>query len=276
MTSPTVKAQRQTIYIGNIPLEVAMLPDGSYHLSQTQVTEAIEKERNSMLRFYRSKYAKSFLGEDFQCYSLSKEILIEGASRPISPVTFELACLYWQKCAAEGNAKARAIVVALVKHSLYDLSDAAFGVKRHQSDRDRALASDLSEAGVERLTKSYQSLEQPFYPQVGVQTEHELKLKIRLVELELEKAKLDRSNNAFPVAEIRRVGVPPWQVIPWVQEALGWACWTDAARLLKELGYGYKTKNWFKLKISGELWVMPQDSFNSLKTAIKQFKSSRS
>jgi len=97
-----------------------------------------------------------------------------------------------------------------------------------------------------------------------------------LVELELEKAKLDRSNNAFPVAEIRRVGVPPWQVIPWVQEALGWACWTDAARLLKELGYGYKTKNWFKLKISGELWVMPQDSFNSLKTAIEQFKSSRS
>jgi len=94
MASPTVKAQRQTIYIGNIPLEVAMLPDGSYHLSQTQVTEAIEKERNSMLRFYRSKYAKSFLGEDFQCYSLSKEILIEGASRPISPVTFELACQY--------------------------------------------------------------------------------------------------------------------------------------------------------------------------------------
>ena len=47
--STVYKAQRRTIYIGDLPLEVAMLPDGSYRLSQTQATEIVEKQRNSML-----------------------------------------------------------------------------------------------------------------------------------------------------------------------------------------------------------------------------------
>lgn len=269
------KAQRRTIYIGDIPLEVAMLPDGSYRLSQTQATEVIEKDRNSMLRFYRSKYVKSFLGADFQCYSFSEEILIEGATRPISPVSFEVACLYWQKCAAEGNTKARALVVALVKQSLYDRADTAFGVKRHQLERDRALAEDLSDVGVARIEAMYQTLETELPSvQPETQTERELKLKIQLAELELEREKLQHNSlsNPFPATDINKVGASPWQVIPWMQKTLGWSNSADASRLLYQLGYGYKSQHWFKLKILGELWVMPPSSFDSLKVAVERFK----
>lgn len=37
MKTPTYKAQRHTIHISDVPLEVAMLPDGSYVFSQTEV-----------------------------------------------------------------------------------------------------------------------------------------------------------------------------------------------------------------------------------------------
>lgn len=276
--STVYKAQRRTIYIGDLPLEVAMLPDGSYRLSQTQATEIVDTCRNSMLRFYRSKYVKAFLGADFQCYSFSEEILISGAPRPINPVTFEVACLYWTKCAAEGNLKARAIVVALVKQSLYDRADIAFGVKCDPTLRTQELAEDLSDAGITRIAAAYHSLEsQTPESSLETQTERELKLKIRLAELELEREKLqqDRHSNPFPATEIDKVGIPPWQVIPWAQKTLGCASPSDVARLIHQLGYGYKTEHWFKLKIIGELWVMPCASFDSLKEAVEKFKLDR-
>ena len=269
------RAQRRTIYIGDIPLEVAMLPDGSYRLSQTQATEVVNTRRNSMFYFYRSKRLKAFMGDNFQCSSFSEELLIEGAPRPINPVTFEVACLYWQKCADKGNPQARALVVALVKYSLYDLADSAFGIKRDQSERSSSLAKDLSSQGAGRIAAAYQSLEsQTPESSPKTQTERELKLKIRLAELELEREKLqqDRHSNPFPATDIDKVGIPPWQVIPWAQKTLGWASWPDVARLIHQLGYGYKTEHWFKLKIIGELWVMPCASFDSLKEAVEKFK----
>lgn len=278
MTSPTIKAQRRTIYPSDIALEVAMLPDGSYCLSQTQVTAAIEKHHSSFAQFFRSKCFKSWQGFDSGLRNFITSAEIEGSNLPIASISIEAALVYWFKWAEKGNSLARALVIALAKQSLYDRADAAFGVSRHQSERSSALAFDVSDAGAERIATTYQSLEQPFYPQVEAQIGHELKLKIRLAELELEQEKLkrSRSNNTFPATDISRIGVPPWQVIPWAQQTLGWACWTDAARLLTKLGYGYKTTHWFKLRISGEVWIMPPDSFNSLKAAIEQFKSSRS
>jgi hypothetical protein len=114
--SQTYKAQRQVIQIGDISLEVAMLPDGSYRLSHTQATEVVDKNRNSMSRFYRSKYLQSFLDNTSQSYTVPEEVFLEGANRPIIPINFEVACLFGHKCAAEGNPKAKAIVVALLKH----------------------------------------------------------------------------------------------------------------------------------------------------------------
>lgn len=213
MLSQTHKAQRCTIELGDISLEVAMLPDGTYRMSYVQASEVVDKSRNSMLRFCRSNYLKSLLGEDFECYTPGGEISIEGANRPITPITFELACLYWQKCAAEGNIKARALVIALLKRSLYDLADAAFGIPRHDHERASLLAEDLSDAGVARIEVTSQSLaeQQLSLGQPETFIERELKLKIQLAELELERDRLQhrRDKNPFPAKEINKIGVAP-------------------------------------------------------------------
>lgn len=46
-------AERATIYLGRIPLEVFMLPDGQYVLSQTQVAESVEKDELSVRQFWK-------------------------------------------------------------------------------------------------------------------------------------------------------------------------------------------------------------------------------
>lgn len=223
MKAQVYKAQRRTIHIGDIPLEVAMLPDGSYRLSYVQTSEVVNKSRNSMLRFCRSKYLKSLLGEDFECYTSTEEISIEGANRAIIPVTFEMACLYWQKCATEGNSKARALVIALLKRSLYDLADEAFEIRRSSQERDHLLAEDLSDAGVARIEAMRQSLNQQLSNSDSESlTERELKLKIQLLQLELERERLQQCacNNGLAVKDVNKIGTVSWEVVNWVRNTL--------------------------------------------------------
>ncbi|PSB40859.1 hypothetical protein C7B80_32375 [Cyanosarcina cf. burmensis CCALA 770] len=279
MAEATIKAQRQTVQIGDIPLEIAMLPDGSYRLSQTQVTAVIEKHHSSFADFSRSKSFKLWLGNDPGLRNFTTLLGIDGSNLPIASISFETALVYWFKWAEKGNSLARALVIALAKHSLYDRADEAFGVKDRRVERDRTLTEDLSDVGITRIEEMYRT-ECAELPEVQpeTQTERELKLKIQLAQLELEKEKIRHDNsskNPFPATEINKVGASPWQVIPWMQKTLGWANSEDASRLLYRLGYGYRTEHWFKLRILGELWVMPPDSFDSLKTAVEQFKSER-
>ena len=272
------KAKRQVIKIGDISLEVAMLPDGSYRLSHTQATEVVDKNRNSMLRFCRSKYIQSFLGNHSQGYTVPEEVFLEGANRPINPVTIELACLFWQKCAAEGNPKARAVVVALLKHSLYELADEAFGVKHSREERSYDLTEDLSASGVARLEAMYQNLsaQQPYQQPLETSSERELQLKVRLAEIELEREKLQHelAANTFPIKELSKVGVPPWRVISQVQRSLGWSDANAAYKLICQLGYGVSSEHWFSVRIKGGVSVMSWTSIDTLSEAIEQFKLS--
>ncbi len=48
MSESTYRAERRTIYLGDIPLEVAMLPNGDYCFSQTQVAGVIDKFQSSI------------------------------------------------------------------------------------------------------------------------------------------------------------------------------------------------------------------------------------
>ena len=240
MTEATIKAQRRTIRISDIPLEVAMLPDGSYRLSQTQVTAVIEKHHSSFAQFFRSKSFKLWLGIDSGLRNSMTSVEIDGSNLPIASISFETALIYWFKWAEKGNSLARALVIALAKHSLYDRADVAFGVKDRQLESDRTLAKDLSDAGIARIEAMYQT-EYVELPEVlpETQTERELKLKIQLIQLELEKEKIRHDNsskNPFPATEINKVGASPWQVVPWIQKTLGWANSADASRLLYQLG----------------------------------------
>ena len=273
------KAKRQVIQIGDISLEVAMLPDGSYRLSHTQVTGVVDKNHDSMSRFRRSKYIRALLGNISQGYTVPEEVFFEDANRPIIPVTIELACLFWQKCAAEGNPKARTIVVALIKHSLYTLASVAFKVEHENHERSHHLTDDISALGVARLEAIYQNLSAPeSFPQpLETSNERELKLKIRLAILELEREKLRHEDAAksFPVEDIEKVGIPPWEVILQIQKSLGWSDAEATYRLLEQLGYGFNSDHWFSIGILGNLPLMSWASVDSLSKAIGQFKSSQ-
>ncbi len=272
------KAKCQTIKIGDISLEVAMLPDGSYRLNHAQATEVVDKNRDSMSRFRRSKYIRSLLGNPSQSYTLPEEVFLEGANRLINPITIELACLFWQKCALEGNLKARTIVFALVKHSLYELADEAFGVKPSQGERC-CLTDDVSAVSVARLEAIYQNLSAPESSQRPIETssERELRLKIRLAQIELEREKLRQKlvANSFPAEDIDKLGIAPWQVISQMQKSLGWSDAEATYQLLCQLGYGFDSDHWFSIRILGNLSVMSWASLDSLAKEIEQFKSSQ-
>lgn len=269
------KAKRQVIQIGDISLEVAMLPDGSYRLNHAQATEVVDKNRDSMSRFRRSKYIQSLLGNTCQSYTVPEEVFLEGTNRLINPVTIELACLFWQKCALEGNPKARVIVVALVKHSLYELADEAFGFKRSAGERCH-LTDDVSAASIVRLEAIYQDLSAPASSQqpIAPSSERELQLKIRLaqVELECEKLRHELVANSFPAEDINKVGIAPWQVIYQVQQSLGWSDAEATYQLLCQLGYGFDSNHWFSIRIKGKLPLMSWASLDLLSQAIEQFK----
>ncbi len=272
MLSQVYKAQRRTIQIGDIPLEVAMLPNGDYVLSQSQVTAVVDKSGVSIRRFLHSRWVESLLGLRSELDTLA----IEGSNKPIAPVSPEIAALYWHKCAVGGNKKAQALVIALVKRSVYDLADAEFGVNQVKPERDRMLANDLSDEGTARIEVLQQSLEhQVFTSASGLQSEQELRLKIRLAELEVEREKLRHSQdeNYFQAKDINKIGAPPWKVIPWTQRTLGWSDDVAACRLLRRLGYGFKSEPWFQVRVVGDLWILPWPSFDALCKAVERFKT---
>ena len=273
------KAKCQTVKIGDISLEVAMLPDESYRLNHAQATEVVDKNRDSISRFRRSKYIRALLGNTSQGYTVPEEVFLEGTNRIINPVTIELACLFWQKCALEGNLKARTIVFALVKHLLYELADEAFGVKRSQGERCR-LTDDVSAVSVARLEAIYQNLSAPESSQRPIETssERELRLKIRLAQIELEREKLRHEDTAksFPAEDIDKLGIAPWQVISQMQKSLGWSDAEATYKLLHQLGYGFNSDHWFNIRIVGNLPLMSWASVDSLSTAIEQFKRDQS
>ena len=90
MQPHTYKAQRRTIQIGDIPLEVAMLPEGTYVFSQSQVAGAIDKPEIYIRRFLQSRQVKALA----DLHSKFDTLPIEGSKKPIAPVSLELAALY--------------------------------------------------------------------------------------------------------------------------------------------------------------------------------------
>ncbi len=238
MSQSTYKAERRTIYLGDIPLEVAMLPNGDYCLSQTQVAGAIDKDRNSVLRFFNSKYFKSLIDKGFQCYHFEETSLIEGGRTPIKPVSLDVACLYWQKWAAAGNEKAQSLVIALLKHSLYDLADRAFNVKRTTSAKNQAMIENLNSdpnACLDSLDQSENILK---FPDQETLSERELKLKIKLAELELEKIKtleqpydskkIKTLEQPYDSKEIRKLGAFSPEVVIDIKNRLKLKTWSQS------------------------------------------------
>ncbi len=110
-------APSRIIHLGDIPMDVAMLPDGDYCLSQTQVAEIIGETPESIIQFLNSDYFKANWNKGCKLFNLA-EVYLEGVDQPIKPVSIGVASLYWNKCAAAGNKKAQRLTLTLMQDGL--------------------------------------------------------------------------------------------------------------------------------------------------------------
>jgi hypothetical protein len=88
------KAKKATIVYNGIELEGYMLPDGSYHLSKTQIAGSIEKRHQSVVEFLQGKSPEAAPYKDFFENSFP-EIGIEGNNGYFHGVPLDLAYNYW-------------------------------------------------------------------------------------------------------------------------------------------------------------------------------------
>lgn len=139
--SQVIRAVRAIIHLSEKPVEVFLLPDGKYQMSQTSTTRAVKKQEQSIRQFRASKHSKALPYKNLP----SVKCNVEGESANIALVPLDLAVAYWSKEALAGNLEAVHLLAALANRSLTQMCDEAFGVTRDQQERDSQLAFDLSD-----------------------------------------------------------------------------------------------------------------------------------
>ncbi len=110
----------KNIELGPLSLRVFQLPNATYCLCLADVI-GIETSDSEMRSAMGSKVFRSPI--------LPQSIHIEGIPKPLTPVSFEAAILYWQYRAIEGNSDASLISKALIRRSLRELADEAFNFR---------------------------------------------------------------------------------------------------------------------------------------------------
>ncbi|MEG4838312.1 hypothetical protein [Microcoleus sp. B9-D4] len=139
-------AERATIYLGSIPLEVFMLPDGRYVLSQTQVAEAVGKTEVSFRDFVTSKSPEALPYKGFRPAKLS----IKGNNIKINTIPIDVASAYWTKEAIVGNVTAARLLGACTAESIERRADSAFGVQRAEEERQEFIKQRMASKQVRR------------------------------------------------------------------------------------------------------------------------------
>ena len=276
MPQSTYKAERRTIYLGDIPLEIAMLPNGDYCLSQTQVAAAIDKRRSSMSSFCASKYFKAISDNGFDCPNFSEKLVLDGSNKPISPVSFDVAYLYWQKWAVAGNKKAQQLCLALGKHSLYDLADAEFNIKRTKEAKNQAFKQNLNSDPTACLEDFEQNPDNVLkFPSKETSNNRELELLIELAQLGLEKIK--SPEHLYDPREVRKLGAFKPEVLIDIKDKLKLKTTEEAKQFLEIAGFGKDSGKWVDIKVSGSMSVLSWNRVKELrkicsKTLAKQNK----
>lgn len=128
-----MKATRTTIKYGSVDLEVFMLPDGTYQLSQTQSGMAIDKGHKSFGEFLNGKSLEALPYKDFS----GGEIQIESDGNlnvSIKAVPIKVAVAYWTYWANKGNILAQALLAAGTEETINRLCDTAFNVTKSDED----------------------------------------------------------------------------------------------------------------------------------------------
>lgn len=88
--SKTIKAVRASIKLGSIPIDVYLMPDGSYRLAGRNVTDAVNEENKSLTRFYKVKSLK-----DLPCVDLNLIQIKAETGESFIPIAIQDAAVYW-------------------------------------------------------------------------------------------------------------------------------------------------------------------------------------
>jgi hypothetical protein len=141
-----VKAERDTILLGDISLEVFKMPDGQYRLSQTQVPEAVGEGEISFRDFRKSNSPEALRYKEFR----SKKISVLGNNSKIPAIPIELAAAYWVKESIAHNVVASRLLGACTVESIERRADIAFGIKRTEEEYNQRFAVRVDLKDVKR------------------------------------------------------------------------------------------------------------------------------
>lgn len=133
--SNTIKAERATIQLGDISINVYRLPDGSYRFAGRNITDAIKEPANSLLRTMGVKSLKDLPGADLSLLQIKST-----TGESFTAVSLDDAVDYWTLRALAGNPHAVGILSACTKESLEVRADKIFGVQRTDAERNKLLA----------------------------------------------------------------------------------------------------------------------------------------
>jgi hypothetical protein len=130
----TIKAERVTIELGSVPVNVYQLPDGSYRLAGKNITDAVKEDDKALPRLYGVKSLKDLPGAGSESGKESVKISAGKEGVPFFPVSIEDATRFWFDRAKKGNELAGAIVEAALIESIERRADKAFGKARSEAE----------------------------------------------------------------------------------------------------------------------------------------------
>ncbi|WP_017718024.1 hypothetical protein [Kamptonema formosum] len=143
--SNTARARRAVIQLGNISLEVFLLEDGQYRLSQTQIAEAVGKGELSVRQFWKSASPEALPYKDLVLDKVLIEKDHKGRGLPkISAIPPALAMAYWIYQARKGNPRDRLILESIVQNTVAPFQEYAGTYLIYPKPKDKALQSRCS------------------------------------------------------------------------------------------------------------------------------------
>ena len=146
--TPTKKAVKATINLGDIPLDVYQLPDGSYQLYTESITDAIAQEHKDLLTFIKGKSEQAL---PFKGYNLlhAPRVEVEEEEIYIKVAPIRLATSYWLYRAIKGNKKAQALVQASIVETIERRADKAFSIKRSETEYNKLFTETMEQILIE-------------------------------------------------------------------------------------------------------------------------------
>lgn len=128
------KAERATITLGSIDLEVFLLENGEYRLSRSQILDVVDEIIKDYPRFLKNR------GLDLlPCMMLKHPPIVSTTIKITYPLSIEQASIIWAELSSQGNVKAKLLMFACAAEALERRADAKFGKIRSEEERNQRI-----------------------------------------------------------------------------------------------------------------------------------------